>query len=125
MTTEVQSGATRAAVDGYFERLRGGGDWPASFSDDVRFTSFTSPLRTIAGRDAFVAATGRFYGMIRSFELKELIVDGHRACALTQYVLAPDGLAAFESDVAEIFEVRDGAIASFGIYFDSAPYPKR
>jgi hypothetical protein len=36
----------------------------------------------------------------------------------------PNGSAAFESDVAELFTVRDGRIESFTICFDTAPYPK-
>ena len=33
-------------------------------------------------------------------------------------------LNATPRDVAEIFAVRDARIASFGIYFDTAPFPK-
>jgi hypothetical protein len=28
------------------------------------------------------------------------------------------------SDVAEVFQVRDGKIAALDIYFDAAPFPK-
>jgi ketosteroid isomerase-like protein len=50
-------------------------------------------------------------------------VEGPKACALTRYQL--QGPAdVFQSDVAEIFTVRDGKIDSLGIYFDSAPFPK-
>ena len=51
-------------------------------------------------------------------------VDGDKACALTRYQLQRPGSPAFESNVAEIFRVRDGKIVSFDIYFDSAPFPK-
>jgi ketosteroid isomerase-like protein len=63
--------------------------------------------------------------MITALKLKELIVDGQRACALTHYVLQPPGGQAFESEVAEVYCVRDGQIASLDIYFDTAPYPKQ
>jgi ketosteroid isomerase-like protein len=62
--------------------------------------------------------------MIRSVEVREILVDGERACALTRYQLQPPGGAPFEGDVAEIFTVQDGRIGTFDIYFDSAPYPK-
>jgi ketosteroid isomerase-like protein len=62
--------------------------------------------------------------MITTLEVKHLIVEGQKACALTHYALQPPGGPAFGSDVAEVFEVQDGKINSFDIYFDSSPFPK-
>jgi hypothetical protein len=62
--------------------------------------------------------------MIRSLELRELLVEHDRACALTTYQLQPPTGPAFTSDVAEVFAVRDGKISSLDIYFDSSPFPK-
>ncbi len=75
-------------------------------------------------RAAYLEATKRFYSMITALEVRDLLVDGQKACALTRYELQPPGGAAFHSDVAEVFEVRDGKITSFEIYFDSSPFPK-
>ena len=122
--TKADPTATRAAVDAYFAGLAAGKDWQRFFSDDVVFTSRTSPNRQISGRSTFVEATKRFYSMIAQVDVLQLIVDGDRACALTHYELNPPAGPQFESDVAEIFHVRDGKIAAFDIYFDSAPYPK-
>ena len=122
--TKPEPAATRASVEGYFAGLRAGENWQRFISDDVVFTSRTSPNRQISGRSTFVEATRRFYSMIASVEVRQLIVDGDRACALTRYVLKPPAGPSFESDVAEIFQIRDSKIAAFDIYFDSAPYPK-
>lgn len=62
--------------------------------------------------------------MIAAVEVKDLLVDGDKACAFTRYELRPPAGQAFESYVAEVFRVRDGKISSFDIYFDSAPFPK-
>ena len=116
---------TRETIERYFELLKARGDWSSLFSETATFTSFASPPRQLAGRDTLVKATGGFYGMILGVEVRDLLVDGERACALTHYRLQPpNGRPAFESDVAEVFTVRHGAIESFGIYFDTAPYPK-
>ena len=88
------------------------------------FTSFASPNKQVRGRAAYLEATKRFYAMIISVEVRDLLTDGPKACALTRYELRrPDG-AVFVSDVAEIFGVSEGQISSLGIYFDSAPFPK-
>jgi ketosteroid isomerase-like protein len=113
----------RATIESYFSALKQKKDWMSYLSDDMVFTSYTSPVRTVSGKETYLEATKRFYSMITSFEVQGLIVEVDRACALTRYELQPPGGAAFRSHVAEVFEVRDGKIRSFDIYFDSAPFP--
>ena len=114
----------RETVQGYFTALKERRGWESFLSDDLAFTSFTSPNRRITGKDAFLEGTKRFYSSYVSFEVRDTIVEGDRACVLTRYeVRTPDGNT-FSSDVAEIFTVKDGRISSFAIYFDSAPYPR-
>ena len=115
---------TRETIQGYFAALKERSGWESFLSDDVVFISFTSPIKRINGKNAFLEATRRFYSSLVSFEVKDVLCDQERACALTHYELrAPTGNT-FTSDVAEIFTVKDGRITSFSIYFDSAPFPK-
>ena len=116
---------TRAIVDGYFAALRSGKGWQEYFADGMRFVSHVAPTRELAGRQAFVGGTARFYGSIRSFEVGQVLVDGDGAVALTSYQIQPPGNApAFQCDVAEVFRVRGDKIIGLEIYFDSAPFPK-
>ena len=115
--------STRNVIESYFKTLETRNNWQSLLADDMVFTSFTIPNREIAGRPAYIEATKRFYSSIQSFELRGLIVEGAKACALTRYQLkGPAG--DFQSDVAEIYTVHNGKIDSLGIYFDSAPFPK-
>jgi len=115
---------TRDTIQAYFSDLKQKTSWDSFLSDDLTFTSFTTPNKRVRGRAAYLEATKRFYSMITALEVRDLLVDGQRACALTRYALQPPGGAAFHSDVAEVFEVRDGKITSFEIFFDSSPFPK-
>jgi len=115
---------TKDTIRGYFDSLKQKSGWEDFLSDEMTFTSFTSPIKRVAGRGAYLEATKRFFSMITAVKVKDLIVDGDRACALTQYDLQPPEGPAFHSHVAEVFKVRDGKIASLDIYFDSAPFPK-
>jgi ketosteroid isomerase-like protein len=115
---------TRDTLQRYVDSLGEKKGWEAFLSDEMVFTSFTSPIKRVAGKDAYLEATKRFYSMIKSLEVKSMLVDGEKACALTRYELQPPGGSPFESHVAEVFEVRDGKIVSFDIYFDSAAFPK-
>jgi len=114
----------KSAVEGYFTALERKQDWPAYLSDGLVFTSFASPNKIVHGKAAYLEATKRFYGMIKRFEIRDLIADEDKVCALTRYELQPPVGPAFQSDVAEVFGVRDGKIQSFDIYFDSSPFPK-
>jgi len=122
MRTAVRT--TRETIECYFSALEQKSGWESFLADAMVFTSHAIPARRIVGRDGYLAATKRFYSMILSVDLRDLIVDGERACALTRYELGPPGGEPFTSDVAEVFQVRNGKIELFDIYFDSAPFPK-
>ena len=114
----------RQIVDGYFAALKAKQDWQAFLADDLVFTSFTSPVKAIEGKTAFLESTKRFYSSLDSFEVRDVLVDGDKACVLTRYQLKGPNGSSFQSDVAEVFTTRDNKIKSFSIYFDSAPFPK-
>ena len=116
--------STRETIEGYFDSLKQGKQWESFFDEEVVFTSFTSPMKRIAGKSSFIEATKRFYSTVRVVELRDLLIDGEKACALTHYELQPPGGKSISSDVSEIFTVRNNKIVSFDIYFDSAPFPK-
>lgn len=115
---------TRATIDEYFRKLSEKSDWSACLADDMVFTNFATPVKRVDGRTAYVEATRRFYSTIVAVNVKNLLVDNAKACALTHYDLQAPGLPKFSTDVAEVFQVRDGKIVSLDIYFDSAPFPK-
>ena len=115
---------TRDTIQSYFKNLSAKSGWEGFLSDDMAFTSFTSPIKHVKGKNAYLEATKGFFSMIKALEIKSILVDGERACTFTRYELQAPGGPAFESHVAEVFEVRDGKIKSLEIYFDSAPFPK-
>jgi len=116
---------TRQTIERYFDQLQRGSDWESLLAEDMVFTRFTIPNKQVKGKNAYLQATKGFYSMIRRTEVRQLIVDGDAACALTRYDLQqPNGGPVFQSDVAEVFSVSNGKIDSFGIYFDPTPFPK-
>ncbi|CAN5909986.1 hypothetical protein BH11GEM1_BH11GEM1_10590 [soil metagenome] len=115
---------TKDTIQKYFESLAKKQGWESFLSDDMVFTSFASPVKRVSGRAAYVESTSRFYSMIAAVEVRELMVDGSKAVALTRYQLRPPAGPEFTSDVAEVFGVRDGKISSLDIFFDSSPFPK-
>ena len=75
---------TRQTIEGYFSALKAKARWQDALATDMVFTSHVSPVKQVAGRDAYLEATKRFYSTIADFEVHQLLVDGDRAVALTQ-----------------------------------------
>jgi ketosteroid isomerase-like protein len=116
--------ATKDVLQSYFNCLEAKRGWEDFLAEDMEFISFTSPIKRVSGKRAYLEATKRFYSMIRALEIRGLLVEGEKACALTRYQLQPPVGPDFESYVAEVFEVRNGKIGVLHIYFDSASFPK-
>ena len=116
--------STKETVQRYFDVLKQKGSWDSFLAEDLKFTSFGSPVKEVTGRTAYLESTKRFFSMVESLEVRELIVEGPKACALTRYQLRGPGGSRFQSDVAEIFTVRNDRITALDIYFDSVPFPK-
>jgi hypothetical protein len=66
---------TRDTIQGYFDSLKRKGAWDKFLADDMQFSRFTSPVKRIAGKGAYLEATKGFYSMIIDVELKGVIVD--------------------------------------------------
>jgi ketosteroid isomerase-like protein len=115
---------TKETVEQYFDRLKRKDGWQASLSDDLVFDSYTSPIKHVTGKQAYLQTTNGFYSSIRQMEVRDLITEGDKAVALTHYDLAPAPGKEIATDVAEVFRVRNGQIDSLAIYFDTAPFPK-
>jgi ketosteroid isomerase-like protein len=115
---------TKETITSYFDSLTDKKSWEAFLSEEMTFTSYTTPIKRVAGKASYLGSTKRFFSMVTAIEVKDVVVDGPKACALTRYELQPPRGAAFECHVAEVFEVRDGKITSLEIYFDSAPFAR-
>ena len=107
-------------VTEYFDRLYAGG-WEALLDDEI---VFTSPAGVTRGKVAYVDATNRFKRVAKSVEVRQLIVEGDTACAITRYRLeSPKGNVA-TCDTMEVLSMRDSKIQSSHICFDTAAFGK-
>lgn len=114
---------TKETIESYFAALQAHDGWEVYLAEEVAFTNYAAPVKRVVGREAFVDSTRGFYGMIETVDVRDLIVDGNMACAVTHYELQSPTGDSFISDVAEVFTVEDEKISVFSIFFDSAPFP--
>lgn len=116
--------STKETIQGYFSMLKEKRAWDSYLADNMTFTGFVVPVKQVTGKGAYVESTKRFFSMIVTVDVKDMIIEGSKACVLTRYELQPPRGGTFSSDIAEVFTVRDGKIDSLAIYFDSSPFPK-
>ena len=114
----------KETIHNYFRALKQKNSWESFLADDFVFTSFVVPQKQVTGKAAYLESTKRFFSMIVSVQVKDMIIEGEKACVLTRYELQSPQGNSFTSEVAEVFNVRDGNIFSLAIYFDSSPFPK-
>lgn len=80
---------------------------------------FKSPNSTSHGKDAYAAATQRFFPLIESIELRRQFVEDEGAmCALDFHCVAPIG----NCPTAERLVFKDGLIVEDELFFDARPF---
>jgi ketosteroid isomerase-like protein len=109
----------RHTVQSYFEGISKGGGWEALIADDMIFTMFS---KKTSGREAYLAATNQFLQVATYVRVLQIIAEGNDACAITRYKLESPKGDVSESDIAEVFSVKDGKIKSNTIFFDTQAF---
>jgi ketosteroid isomerase-like protein len=111
--------ATNTTVQNYYDALAQRDGWQSHIADDM---AFTGPGSSANGKAAYVEVTSRFMRVVKTVAVKDLIIEGDKACAIARYDLeSPKGYR-WTCDVAEILSVKDGKIASSTIFFDTAGF---
>ncbi len=116
--------STKQIIQNYFSELKQKKQWETFLAEEMTFTNFAAPVTHVTGKSAYLQATKQFFSMTTDVTIREVIIEGQKACVVSHYELKlPNGVG-FGSDVAEIFTVSNGKITSLQIFFDTSPFPK-
>lgn len=111
----------REVAERYFTTVNAGDweGWLALFADDA---VLTEPIGSINGIGELRNGVGALQKGYRSFQnqLKELIVEGERAVALTHISAVTRSGVPVELDVANVYRIRGGKIVEQRNYLDPA-----
>jgi ketosteroid isomerase-like protein len=107
-------------LDKHYETLSAKGQADTSLSEDFLLTGTVD--KEARGRGAF--ADSLFFRYVKSLKAKTMIIDGWRACAVVVYELAAPSGDRLSCEAAEVWEMKDGKLASLAMYFDTAAYQK-
>lgn len=77
----------------YYENLAKKGDWDYMLADDILLTG--TIVKESRGKEQFV--NNNFFKMVRDLKVKEMIVEGQKACAAVAYSLCLLKATAFKA----------------------------
>lgn len=113
------SALTRQLLDVYYEGFARKQGWEDVIADDFLFTGGNMGAAPASGKAAYIEVIKRFSRAFTAMRVKEMIVEGGRACVTGNYdFVFPNGVSV-NGDVAEIWTVENGKLASLTIFFDT------
>ncbi len=99
--------------------------WESTIAEDFKYTggdmTNTEPL---VGKSAYISVINRFSRVFQSMRVKEMIVDGNKACVIGNYDYQFPNGAKLNGNVSELWTAKDGKLTSLTIYFDTLTFDK-
>ncbi|MHB8652018.1 MAG: nuclear transport factor 2 family protein [Minisyncoccota bacterium] len=114
---------TQELLETYYKGLAQKAGWDAILSDDFKFIGGDMTKRTpVIGKDAYGEVIKRFSQLFTTMRVKEMFVEGDRACVLASYDYTFPSGTKINGDVAEFWTVKDEKLDSLTIFFDTAGF---
>lgn len=115
----------RELLDAYYKGFAEKANWESVIADDFQYTggdmTNTQPL---IGKQAYIEVIKRFSRVFTKMRVKEMIIDGDKACVIGNYDFQfPNGVKV-NGNVAEIWTSKDNKLQSLTIYFDTLAFAK-
>lgn len=116
---------TKELLDTYYKGFANKSGWEEVISDDFKFTGGNMTNTTPAvGKSDYIKVINRFSKLFKSMRVKEMIIDGERACVIGNYDYEFPGGKNINGDVAEIWKAKNGKLDSLIIFFDTLSFDK-
>ncbi|MEJ2051968.1 MAG: nuclear transport factor 2 family protein [Calditrichota bacterium] len=114
---------TRQLLETYYQGFEKKEGWESVISDDFKFIGgdMTNTTPTI-GKQAYIEVIERFSQVFTKMRVKNMIVEGDKACVIGNYdYVFPNGKK-MNGDVAELWKARNGKLDSLTIFFDTLTF---
>lgn len=114
---------TKELLNTYYRGFAEKQGWETVISDDFKFVGGDMTKTDPAiGKQAYIDIIKRFSRLFQNMRVKEMIIDGDKACVIGNYdYVFPNGKS-INGDVAEIWKIKDGKLAELIIFFDTLTF---
>ncbi|MBZ4188715.1 nuclear transport factor 2 family protein [Niabella beijingensis] len=121
----ANTATTKQLLESYYKGFAQKEGWESVLAEDFVFTGgdMTRP-EPIVGKAAYRQVIDRFSRVFNSMQVKQMIVEGDKACVIGRYSYTFPNGAGMTGDVAEIWEARNGKLQALTIFFDTLTFHK-
>ena len=119
------SAATKQLLEHYYAGFARKEGWESVLAEHFIFTGgdMTRP-EPLIGKAAYRQVIDRFSRVFNTMQVKDMIVDGEKACVIGTYDYTFPNGTRMTGDVAEIWKARNGKLQSLTIFFDTLTFQK-
>ena len=110
-------------LETYYKGFAEKANWESVIADNFQYTGCditkTEPL---IGKQAYIEVIKRFSQVFTAMRVKEMIVQGNKACVIGNYDFKFPNGQEVNGNVAEHWTANDGKLQSLTIYFDTLTF---
>jgi ketosteroid isomerase-like protein len=120
----ASAATTKHLLDTYYAGVQRKSGWDNTIAEDFEFVganNMTKPEPAV-GKAAYGEVMNRFSRIYTGMRVKDVVVDGDRAYALTNYDYSLPNGKTVSGDVVEVWKARDGKLAALTIYLDTLSF---
>lgn len=116
---------TKELLETYYQGFAKKQGWEDVIAEDFSYTGGDMMQTTpINGKSGYIEIIQRFSRVFQSMHVKEMIVEGDKACVIGNYDFHFPGGEKINGDVTEIWTAKNGKLNSLRIFFDTLTFAK-
>lgn len=107
----------------YYKAFADKANWESVIADDFQFVGGDMTNTTpIVGKQAYIEIITRFSQVFKSMRVKQMIIEGSKACVIGNYDYQFPSGRQMNGNVAELWTAKNGKLQSLTIYFDTLTF---
>lgn len=107
----------------YYKGFTEKSNWESVIADDFEYTGGDMMnSNPIVGKQAYIEIIKRFSKIFETMTVKEMIIQGNKACVVGNYYFKFPNGQKVNGNVAEHWTAIDGKLQSLAIYFDTLTF---
>lgn len=107
----------------YYKGFAEKANWESVIADDFHYIGGDmTKAEPIIGKQAYIEVIKRFSHLFTAMRVKEMIIQGDKACVIGNYDFKFPNGQEINGNVAELWKENNGKLQSLTIYFDTLTF---
>ncbi|MEP6677526.1 MAG: nuclear transport factor 2 family protein [Ferruginibacter sp.] len=115
--------STKQLLEFYYKGFAEKSNWESVIADDFHYIGGDmTKTEPVIGKQAYIEIIKRFSQRFDSMEVKEMIVEGDKACVIGNYDFHFPNNQKINGNVAELWTTKNGKLQTLTLYFDTLTF---